>query len=145
MLDERHLGAEAPEELRELDADRTAAEDDEARRDLARPDRVAVRPVLDVLEAVERRHGRPGARGDDEVVVLELSVADRDDSGARDARVPAHELGTLILEPPGVPGVVAPVGDLVAPPEHALDVDLTGDRLRRTRCEPSGSERLGRP
>ena len=116
VLDERHLGADPPEELRELDADRSSAEHDEARRDLARPDRLAIRPVLDVLDAVERRQGRPRSGRDDELVVLELSLADGDDSGPRDARVPAHELRTLILDPPGVPRVVTPVGDLVAPP-----------------------------
>ena len=58
VLDDRHVGAEAPEELRELDTNRAAAEHDDARWDLARPDRVAIRPVVDFAEPLELRHGR---------------------------------------------------------------------------------------
>ena len=54
-LHERHLRADALEELRELAADRAGAEHDEPRRHLARLGRVDVRPVVDVLEPVERR------------------------------------------------------------------------------------------
>ena len=54
-LDDRHLGAHAGEELRELGADGAAAHDDEALRHPVRPRRVAVRPVLDRVEAVDRR------------------------------------------------------------------------------------------
>ena len=133
-----------PEELRELDADGSSSEHDQARRDLARPDRLAVRPVLDLVDALERRQGGPRSGRDDELVVLELSLADGDDSGPGDARVAAHELGALVLDPPGVPRVVTAVGDLVAPPPDAFDVDLPGDRFRRAGGEPGGREHLGR-
>ena len=63
---------------------------------------------------------------------------------ARRARSPRTSSRALLLEPPGVPRVVTPVRDLVAPPEDALDVDLAGDRLGRARSEPGRGERLGR-
>ena len=56
--------AHAREELRELGADRAAAHDDEAPRHLVRPRRVAVRPVLDRVEALDRRNQRPRAGGE---------------------------------------------------------------------------------
>ena len=144
VLDERDLRAHPPEELRELHTDRTTPENDEARRDRAHPDRLAVRPVLDVREPVDRRDGRFGAGRDDELVIVELALAHRDDTGAQDARLSAHELGALLREPLGMPCVVAPVRHLVAPPEDALDVDLPGHRLSRAGSQPCSSERLGR-
>ena len=89
-----------------------------------------------------RRH-RSGR--DHELVVLDLALADRDDTRSHDTRVAAHELGALILEPAGVPRVVAPVRHLVPPPEHALDVDLSGQRLGGAGRALRGSHDLRRP
>ena len=145
VLDDRDVGAHAPEELRELDADRSAAEHDEAGRNRARPDGLAVRPVLDVCEPVERRQRRLGAGRHDELVVLELAFADGDDARPDDPRIASHELGTLIREPSRVPRVVPTVRHLVAPPEDAFDVDLAGDRLGGSGSEARRGERFGRP
>ena len=60
-LDDRHLRAHAGEELRELGADRAAAHDDEAPRNLVRARRLAVRPVLDRVEPLDRRDRGPRA------------------------------------------------------------------------------------
>ena len=46
----------------------------------ARPDRLAVRPVLDVVEPFERGESRHRAGRDHELVVLDLAPADGDDS-----------------------------------------------------------------
>ena len=55
VLDERHLRPHAREELRQLAADRPAAEDEQRARHLRRLGRLAVRPVV---EALDRRPGR---------------------------------------------------------------------------------------
>ena len=142
-VDDRHARARAVEELPELDADRPAAEHEERRRDLTRPHGLVVRPVADVLDPGDRRDRRRGAGRDDERVVLELAPLDLDDSGTGDARLAADERRALLLEPARVPGVVAAVRHLVAPPEHALEVELASHRLRGARREPGGGERLG--
>ena len=58
-LDNGHLGAHPGEELRELGPDRAAAHHDEALRQLVRPRRLAVRPVLDRVETLDRRDRGP--------------------------------------------------------------------------------------
>ncbi len=145
VLDDRDVGAHAPEELRQLDTDGSAAEHEEAAGDRARPDRFAIRPVLDLREAFERWQRRAGSGGDDELVVLELPFADRDDPGSRDARFAPDELGALLRQPIGVPRVVAAIRDLIAPPEDTLDVDVARDRLGRSGSDARGCQRLGRP
>ena len=99
MLDHRHARADAGEELRELRADRAAAQHREALRHLVRARRLDVRPVADVLEPFDRRHDRPRARRDHEPVVAQLFAAHLDDARTRDAAVAAHELTTLLGEP----------------------------------------------
>ena len=101
---------------------------------------------VDVAEALERRNRRHAIRS--------RRRARRTRSRARRPRrrqvrttraLAAHELGALILDPAGVPRVVAPVRHLVAPPEHALDVDLSGHRLGGAGRALRGSHDLGRP
>ena len=144
VLDHGHPSAHAVEELRELDADGATAEHDQALRDSIRPDGVPVRPVVDVLEPFDPRYGRRRPGRDHEVRVLDLMLLHCDDTGTDDTGVASHELGALILEPAGVPGVVAPVGHLIAPPQHPLDVQLAGDPLRRAWGKPRRRECLGR-
>ena len=68
-FDERHLAAEAAHGLRELDADRTAAEHEQAPRDRLHAGRLAVRPhAVELAQARDRRHERVGAVGDDDVL-----------------------------------------------------------------------------
>ena len=57
VLDDRHVGAHAVEELPELDPDCTSAEDDEALGDVPGPDRFAARPEVEPLEPLDRWHG----------------------------------------------------------------------------------------
>ena len=144
MLDERDLRAHTAEELRELHADGAAAENDQADRDARCPDGVPVRPVMDVLEPVDRRNRRLRAGRDDELVVLELAVSDGHDSRTGNPRLAAHELRLLVCDPARVPRVVATVRHLVAPPPHALVVELARYRLGRARSQPRGGQRLDR-
>ena len=76
------------------------------------------------------------------MVVLELAAAHGDDSRTRDLCLAPHELRALVFEPAGMPGVVASVRDLVAPPQDPFDVDLAGDRLGRARSAARRGERL---
>src|SRR4029453_10443910 len=76
---------------------------------------------------------------------LELAPPDCSHAWARDVRVSADQLRVLARKPIGMPGVVTPVRDLVAPPEHALDVDLTGDGLGGPRRDASRCQHLRRP
>jgi hypothetical protein len=133
------------EELRQLDPDRTAAEDDQALGRPVGPDGVAARPVPDVLETLDRRKRRRRAGGDDEMLVLELAAVDCDDAGPRDARLASHELRALLGEPAFVPRVVAAARHLVAPPEHALGREVARDRLGGAGSDARRGEHLTRP
>jgi len=64
------------------------------------------------------------------VRVLDLAAVDRDSTRPRDVRLTADELGALIGEPTRVPGVVASVGDLIAPPEDTFRIELAAKDLR---------------
>jgi hypothetical protein len=145
VLHDRDLGPHSAEELRELHADGSAPEHEQAGRDAARPDRISVRPELDVGQAVDRRNPRMGSGRHHELVEPELALPDGHHAGARDVRVSADQLRVLAREPACMPRVVAPVRDLVAPPEHSLHVDLTGDRLRRSGCGACRCEHFRRP
>src|SRR5262249_29398149 len=90
-LDDRDLGAHAREELRQFAADRAAAHNDEALWDLVRPRRLAVRPVLEGVEPIDRRDRRPRARGEDEPVVRKLLSVHLDDAGSRHTSLAADE------------------------------------------------------
>ena len=144
--EDRHARAEPAEVLGELAADRPGADDHEAARRAVRPDRLPVRPVLDLVDAVDRRNRGLRAGRDDEVRVLDLAPVHLDRAGAHDACLPADELGSpLLRDPVRVPGVVAPARDEVAPVEDLRDVELAPDRLRRAGRVPRGREHLARP
>ena len=98
-FDHRHARAGPREELRELRADGSAAQHCEALRHLVGARRLDVRPVVDVLEPLDGRNGRPRARRDHELVVAELLPVDIDDTLARDTPLTANELTTLPGEP----------------------------------------------
>jgi hypothetical protein len=70
-LHDRHLGAEAAQELAELDPDRPAAEDHHVLRDLVQVGRLAVRPIAGLRKAWYLRHGRVAAGGNDDPLALE--------------------------------------------------------------------------
>ena len=74
-LHDRHAAAEPGQELRQLDRDDAAADEDGALRDLGQGRRLAVRPVGDVGEAGDGWDDRLGAGRDDDRVRLERSAA----------------------------------------------------------------------
>jgi len=63
-LDDLHLRAESRERLAELQPDRAAAENSERDRQLAGERRLSIRPVIDGIEAWNRRYRRSAAVGD---------------------------------------------------------------------------------
>jgi hypothetical protein len=72
-LAQRHLAAEAPERLRQLDADRPAAEHDQGRRQLLELGRLAVRPdAVELAQTVDRRNDGRGPGGHDDLVARVL-------------------------------------------------------------------------
>src|SRR5205814_2536692 len=98
-LDQGHARADAGEELRELRADRAAAQHREALRHLVGARRLDVRPEVDAVEALHGRDCGPRAGRDHEPVVRELLAVDLDDARTGDARASAHERATLLREP----------------------------------------------
>ena len=141
-LDDRHPRAHAGEELRELGADRAAAHDDEALRHLVRPRRVAVRPVLDRVEPVDRRDRRPRAGGEDEPVVRQLLPVHLHDTRPRDPAFAAHEPAAPLLEVVELAGVVPVARHPVAPRPDAVRLGPLAVQPRRPL--ERGAE-LGRP
>ncbi len=124
-LDQGDLGAEAGPGLRQLAADRSAAEHDHALGDLLGGGRVAVVPGLDAVEAVDRRHRRLAAGGDDDRPLGgEDLVADADPALAVEAGVAAEEVDPPFFQPGQLPGVVAVVDHLVAAVEDHLRLQL---------------------
>jgi hypothetical protein len=94
-LHERDRDAEARIELSELDADRSAAEDDDALGQLLERGRLAVGPVAGFLKPVDRRDDGVAAGRDDDAVGLQRAAVDLDAARSRDA-------GTSIAPPPFV-------------------------------------------
>src|SRR5439155_4978109 len=109
-LDDRDAGAEAGEELGELDRDDASAEEDGAlgnRRELCR---LAVRPVPGRVEAWDRRNDGFRAGGDDDRVRLEQAPVHLDAAGADDARSVLQH-GDAAVFVPGDPAAVVVVRD----------------------------------
>ena len=142
-LDERHAGAEPRVGLRQLAADRAAADDREALRHGARARPLAAAPVRHLRQPLDRRRHGDGAGGDEQRVVREFPLAHGDEAGLGDDAGPADELGALLRHPLGLAGVVL-LGDLVAPPEDLRRVD-GADRLGRPRGEARARDDLERP
>ena len=139
-LDDRRLRAQAVERLGHLDADRSAAEHDDALGHLLQAGGLPVGPnAVEVTQAVDRRdHGFRAGREDD-LARPECRVADRDGAGPADRPGPAVQVDAVVGEPARLRRVVV-VGDHeVAPGERLLDVDRARDRLAGSR----GGERAG--
>ena len=137
-LDERHLRADAGEELCELAADRAAAEHDQRTRHLERLGRLDVRPVRHLLEPRNRRQCRRGPRRDHQPVVRKLLPVDTHEARLRHHRLATDELAALAVEPLDLRGVVA-LGDHVAPGEDGRHVEL-GRRADPGRPPRGGDE-----
>jgi hypothetical protein len=144
-LDQGDFGAEAGPGLRQLTANRAAAEDDHARRHFLRGRRRAVVPGRDSVEAVDRRHRRLAAGGDDDCPLGDEGlVADPDPPLALEAGVAAEEIDSVFFQPRQLNRVVEIVDHLVAAVENHLWLQLApsggdaGDALGL-------AEHVGRP
>ena len=130
-LHERHLRADALEELRELAADRAAAEHDEARRHLERLRRLDVRPVVDRVEPLDRRDRPATSRSRSRAgrsAAPSSPTARTPGSGTTAS--PRTSSAFIDVEPLDLRRVVA-LGDLVAPREDPLRVERRAGRSRR--------------
>src|SRR2546423_2733868 len=98
-LDDRHLGAEAAEDGRELAADDPAAEDDEPPRYLALREQAGRVDAARGVEPRDRRAERERARGDDRRLERDvLAALDRDRVRVREAAGALHPLDAVRLE-----------------------------------------------
>ena len=144
------LRAHAVEELGQLAAHGAGAEDDQARGIHARSS-PAVRPVLDAVQALDRRDRRQRTGRDHEPLVAELlTAAASTRPGLADRGLAAHQLDVAVGQPL-LPRRVVPVArHLVAVPEHPARCRARRRRLGRTgapgRCQRlcRAEERLGR-
>ena len=126
-LDERDLAAEPAHGLRHLDADRPAAEHEQAARDRLHAGHLAVRPdPVELAKSRDRRDDRVGAVREDDVLGRVAHAVDLDDAGAGEPAAAAQQVDAVVREPPLL-ARVGVVGDHeVAPGERCLDVDLAG-------------------
>ncbi len=113
-LHEGDLDPEAAEELAELDADRAAAEDHDARRQGLERRRLAVGPVAGVCEAVDRRDARVAAGGDDDPLRFQCPAVDIDTAGAGDPRFASNDGHSLPLVAGDLAAVVEVADHVVA-------------------------------
>ncbi len=113
-LDDGDRDAEAGVDLGELAARRTAAEDEQALRQLTGQGRLAIGPRPDGVEPGQRRNLRPRADGHDDVLAADLVgpvvVPDLDPSAPDDPRRAAEADGSHVLEPLDVRCVVRLLG-----------------------------------
>ena len=146
-LDERDLAAEAAHGLRHLDADRSAAEDEQPARDRLHAGRLAVGPdALELAQARDRRDDRVGAAGEHDVLGGVAHAVDLDDAGPGEPAAAAQQGDPFVGQPALLAGVGV-VGDHeVAPGERRLDVDLGGRRrvARAVHRLARAQQRLGR-
>ena len=124
-LDERHLAAEAAHGLRHLDADRPAAEHEQAPRDGLHAGHLAVRPdALELAQARDRRHDRVGAGRDHDVLGRVRHAVDLDHARPGEPAASAQQVDAGAGEPALLPGVGVVRHHEVAPGERRRDVDL---------------------
>ena len=97
QVDECHLAAEAAHGLGHLDADRTAAQDQEAAGDRGHRGHLAVRPhALELPEARNRRHDRFRAGGHDDVPGGVPHAVDFDRAGPGEPAVAAQQVDAVV-------------------------------------------------
>ena len=143
------VGSEPSEGLGHLDADDTAAEDEQTARDLLGLGDVTVVPRDGVGEAVDRRVRGPGADADHHTLGRlqpghAAVLGDHlDQLLAHQAPVATVQFDPRALEPVDL-ALVVPVGrERVAVAQHLLDVYLAGDRGRGGGHAAGGGEHLG--
>ena len=109
-LDDRRRDIEPGVDLGELAAGRTAAQDHQARWQLAGEGRLLVGPRPRLGEAIDRGDPRRRTHRDDDVrgaqLVVDAVVGDLDPATADDRGLPAIDGGACLREPVGVAGVV---------------------------------------
>ena len=91
-LDQRHLAAETPHDLRQLDARRSAAEHEQATRHRLHAGRLAGAPdAVELAQSGDRRRDRVGAGRHDDVLGGVADAVDFDHAGAGEpAGAPQH-------------------------------------------------------
>ena len=103
-LDERDLAAEATHGLRHLDADRPAAEHEQAARDGLHAGHLAVGPdAVELAQARDRRHDRVGAGRQDDVLGGVAHAVDLDHAGPGEPAAAAQQVDAL-RPPASAPG-----------------------------------------
>ena len=123
-LDERDLAAEAAHGLRQLDADRAAAEHEQPPRDGLHAGRLAVRPdAVELAQARDRRHERLGAVREHDVLGGVADAVDLDRADAGEPAAAAQQVDAVVGEPALLAGVGVVRDHEVAP----------GERRRRRR------------
>ncbi|CUR54725.1 hypothetical protein NOCA2210075 [metagenome] len=146
-LEQRHPDPEPAHGLGQLRADRSAADHDQRRRQLAHLDDVAVGPVRRVGQPVDRGYAGLGARvqhdsptrGVRRAVDLDLAWTDQ-------PAVTAHEADPGLLEPLDGHPVVPVVGGLVTDPVgHDAPVRCDLDRPGEPGHTASLSQHIGSP
>ena len=131
-LDDRHLGAEALEDRRELAADDAAAEDDEAPRHLGLREQAGGVDAAGRVEPFDRRHDRERAGRDDRLLEGDvLPALDRDRVRALEAALALHPLDAVRLEEARDPARHL-LDDAVLPLDRRAEVEL---RLRDVDAE----------
>src|SRR4051794_9367581 len=124
-LDEGHLAAEATDGLGHLDADRPAAEDEQAPRDRLHAGHPAVGPdAAELAQPGDWRHDRVGTVREDDVLGGVADAVALDDARPGEPAGAAEQVDPVVGQPALLAGVGV-VGDHeVAPGERGLDVDL---------------------
>ena len=126
-LDDRYRRPEAGDSLGHLDADRPAAEHEQATGDRLHPRDLAVRPdPVELSEARDRRDDRVGARRHHDMSRGVPRAVDLDHANPRQPTRAAEQINALALQPALLAGVGV-VGDHEVPPrQRGLDIDLGG-------------------
>ena len=128
-LDEGHVPAELPNDLRDLDPHRPTAEHEQVARDLRHAGGLPAAPnARELSQPVYRRHERVGAVRQHDMPRVMTYTIDLDRAGAAEPPTAAQQIDALALQP-GLLAGVRVVGDHeVSPCEHRLHVDLRGPR-----------------
>jgi hypothetical protein len=99
-LDEHDLAAELAHRVGHLDADRPAAEDEQAVRDGLHAGRLAVGPdAVELAQARDRRDDRVGAGGDDDVLGGVPRPRDLDDAWPGEPARAAQQIDAVVRQP----------------------------------------------
>jgi hypothetical protein len=124
-LDEHHLAAETPYDLRHLDACGPAAQHEQAARHSRHARRLARAPdALELAQPRDRRHERVRARCHDDMLRRVADAVDLHHAGAGQSTRPSEQIDAAARQPALLAGV-GPIRHHEVPPgECGLHVDL---------------------